>query len=66
MPVTAEEAHRAVQYLVDSAAEFAAARADQGRCENMLRVVKSLAMKASGERPRRMASSCGPFARPPK
>ena len=45
-----EEARKAVDFLIDSAAEYAAARADQARTENMLRVVKSLAMKASGEK----------------
>jgi hypothetical protein len=48
--VSAEEARKAVQFLVDSAAEYAAARADRERCENMLRVVKALTMKASDEK----------------
>ena len=43
-------AARATQYLVDSAAEIGAAKADLVRCENMLRVVKALAMKHSDER----------------
>ena len=46
--ISPSEARKAVDYLIDSAAEYAAARADQARTENMLRVVKSLAMKASG------------------
>ncbi len=46
----AEEARKAVEFLIDSAAHYAAARSDQMRCENMLRVVKSLAMKASHEK----------------
>ena len=48
--ITPEEARKAVDYLVNSAAEYASAQADKSRCENMLRVVKSLAMKASGEK----------------
>jgi hypothetical protein len=43
-------AQRATQYLIDSAAEIGAAKADLVRAENMLRVVKSLAMKHSDER----------------
>lgn len=48
--ITAEEARSAVDYLVNSSADYAAAQADRSRCENMLRVVKSLTMKASGEK----------------
>lgn len=47
--ISAEEAHRAVEFLIDSAAEYAAARAEQERAANMLRAIKALAMKASGE-----------------
>lgn len=47
--ITPEEARKAVDYLINSAAEYAAARADQQRADNMLRVVKSFAMKASSE-----------------
>lgn len=43
------KAEKATQYLIDSAAEIAAAKGDLVRCENMLRVVKALAMKHSGE-----------------
>lgn len=43
------KAAKATQYLIDSAAEIAAAKADLVRAENMLRVVKSLAMKHSGQ-----------------
>ena len=43
-----QKAEKATQYLIDSAAEIAAAKADLVRCENMLRVVKALAMKNSG------------------
>ena len=48
--MTSDEAKSAVQFLVDSAAEYGAARADCQRCDNMLRVVKALSMKASGEK----------------
>ncbi|TNE55181.1 MAG: hypothetical protein EP341_05365 [Sphingomonadales bacterium] len=44
-----EKAAKATQYLIDSAAEIAAAKADLVRAENMLRVTKSLAMKHSGQ-----------------
>jgi hypothetical protein len=44
------QAEKATQFLVDSAAEIAAAKADLVRAENMLRVTKSLAMKHSGEK----------------
>jgi hypothetical protein len=44
------EASRAVAFLIDSANEYATARANKSRAENMLRVIKSLAMKASGEK----------------
>lgn len=50
MDITAtEKAQKATQYLIDSAAEIAAAKADLVRAENMLRVTKSLAMKSSGQ-----------------
>lgn len=42
-----DKASRATQYLVDSAAEIAAARANLTKAENMLRVVKSMAMRIS-------------------
>jgi hypothetical protein len=45
----AAEAADAVQFLVDSAAEYGAARADAERCQHMLKHIKALAMKASGE-----------------
>jgi rhamnose utilization protein RhaD (predicted bifunctional aldolase and dehydrogenase) len=47
--IDADRCSRAVQYLIDSAAEYGAARADQARSEHMLKVVRALAMKASGE-----------------
>jgi len=43
-------AAKATEYLIDTAAEIAAAKADLVRAEAMLRVVKSLVMKASDER----------------
>lgn len=43
-------AERAVEYLVESASTIATAKADLVRCENMLRVTKSLAMKHSDEK----------------
>ena len=46
----AEEARKAVDFLIDSSADYAMARANQMRCENMLRVIKSLSMKASNEK----------------
>ena len=46
----AAKAQKATQYLIDSAAEIAAAKGDLVKCENMLRVVKALAMKASDEK----------------
>jgi hypothetical protein len=45
----ATRASKAVQYLIDSAAEYGASRADQAQAENMLRVVKALAMKSCGQ-----------------
>jgi len=44
-----QKAAGATQYLIDSANDLATAKADLIRCENMLRVVKSLAMKTSGQ-----------------
>lgn len=46
----ASEAKKAVEYLIDSSADYAMARASQLRSENMLRVIKSLSMKASNEK----------------
>jgi ribonuclease D len=47
--IDASRAAQAVQFLVDTSAEYGAARADQARTEHMLKVTKALAMKASGE-----------------
>lgn len=43
-------AARATEYLIESAAEIAAARADLTKAENMLRVVKSMAMRTSNQK----------------
>lgn len=43
--ITAEEARRAVDFLIDSAAEYAAAVADREKAEHMLKVTKALVMK---------------------
>lgn len=48
--MTFEDAEAAQQYLVDTAFPYGNARAEMVKCEAMLRHVKSLAMKASGER----------------
>lgn len=45
-----DKAMKATQYLIDSAAEIAAAKSDLVRCENMLRVTKAMAMKHSDEK----------------
>ena len=44
------KAAKATQYLIDSAADIAGAKVDLVKAENMLRVVKSIAMKHSGEK----------------
>ena len=44
------KAAKATQYLIDSAAEIAAAKSDLVKAENMLRVVKALAMRHSDEK----------------
>lgn len=43
-------ASKATEYLIESAAEIAASAADLVRAEAMLRVVKAMAMKSSGEK----------------
>lgn len=45
-----DKAQKATQYLIDSAADIAGAKSDLVRCENMLRVTKSLAMRHSNEK----------------
>lgn len=44
-----DRARRAVEYLIESAAEIAAAEADMVRAEKMLGHIEALAMRASGE-----------------
>jgi len=48
--IDAKRAAAAVEFLIDSAAEYGAARADVIRLEAMLRHIKALAMKASDEK----------------
>ena len=48
-PITQERAEQATEWLVHNAKGAAVARAHKDRCENRLRVVKSLAMKACGQ-----------------
>lgn len=48
-PIDMERAAAATQYLINSAAEYGAARAELARAENMLKATKALAMKASGQ-----------------
>lgn len=45
-----ERAYTATEFLINSAADIARAKADLVKCEAMLRVVKSIAMKNSGEK----------------
>ena len=45
-----ESAYKATEFLVTSAADIARAKAELMKCEAMLRVVKSLAMRHSGEK----------------
>lgn len=48
--IDATRAQKAVQYLIDSAAEYGAARADAQREDDMLRVVKALVMAQSNQK----------------
>lgn len=48
-PITRQRAEAATEWMVHNAVHIAEAKASRDRCENMLRVVKSLAMAASGE-----------------
>ena len=45
--IDSTKAARSVQYLIDSAAEYGAARADAERASDMLRVTKALIMAQS-------------------
>lgn len=49
-PVTQERAEAATEWLIHSAPHIGEAKANRDRAEHMLKVVKSLAMKASGEK----------------
>ncbi len=48
--MTPERASKAVQFLIDSAAEYGAARADAGKADDMLRIIKALTMAQSSEK----------------
>ncbi len=50
MSVDQERAAGAVEFLINSAAEFGAAKADAIRAEAMLRHIKALMMKSSDEK----------------
>jgi hypothetical protein len=50
MAVDQDRAARAVEFLIDSSAEYGAAKADQTRAETMLRVTKALVMKSCDEK----------------
>ena len=50
MAVDQDRAAKAVEFLIDSAAEYGAARADAVRAEAMLRHIKALAMRLSDEK----------------
>lgn len=49
-PITQQRAEKATEWMVDNAVRIAEAKAHRDRCENRLRVVKALGMKASGEK----------------
>lgn len=49
-PITQARAELATEWMVHNAIRIGEAKANRERCENMLRVVKSLSMKASDER----------------
>lgn len=49
-PITQQRAEKATEWMIDNAEAIAVAKANKERCENRLRVVKSLAMKSSGEK----------------
>lgn len=49
-PITQERAEKAAEWLIHNAEAIAVAKAHKERCENRLRVVKALAMKASDEK----------------
>lgn len=47
--MTPERAQKAVQFLIDTAAEYGAARAEAQKADDMLRIVKALAMAQSNQ-----------------
>lgn len=49
-PITQQRAEEATEWLIHNAKSGAVFKAVKERCEHRLRVVKSLAMKASGEK----------------
>lgn len=49
-PITQQRCEAATEWMVHNAVNIGEAKANRERCENMLRVVKSLAMKASDEK----------------
>jgi hypothetical protein len=49
-PITQMRAEKATEWIIDNVNALAIAKAHRERCENRLRVVKSLAMKASGQK----------------
>jgi tartrate dehydratase beta subunit/fumarate hydratase class I family protein len=49
-PITAQRAQAATEWMVENAARIGVAKGNRDKCENMLRVTKSLAMKASDEK----------------
>ena len=50
MAVDQDRAAGAVEFLINSAAEYGASKADAIRAETMLRVVKALVMKSTDEK----------------
>jgi hypothetical protein len=48
--MTPERASKAVQYLIDSATKYGAARAEAQRADDMLRVIKALMMAQSNQK----------------
>ena len=50
MTIDPIKASKAVQYLIDSAAEYGAARADAQKADDMLRVIKALVMAQSNHK----------------
>lgn len=49
-PITDQRAQSATEWMVHNAKPLALSRAERDRCENRLRVIKAIAMKASDEK----------------